>query len=88
MILKNDFFEKNIFNYSEKIKIIFEDNISNNFINDFEKTDYLVSDQLSRQGLRLKGKPLSYFNDQNEISSEVSVGTITAPSRWNSYNFT
>ena len=78
MILKNDFFEKNIFN-SEKIKIIFEDNISNNFINDFEKMDYLVSDQLSRQGLRLKGNPLSYFNDQNEISSEVSVGTVQLP---------
>ena len=26
-----------------------------------------------------QGDPLSYFNDQNEISSEVSVGTVQLP---------
>ncbi|GIS30784.1 MAG: hypothetical protein Ct9H90mP2_11670 [Dehalococcoidia bacterium] len=60
MFLKNDFFEKNIFN-SEKIKIIFEDNISNNFINDFEKMDYLVSDQLNRQGPKIERKSIKLF---------------------------
>ena len=78
LILKNDFFLKNFFN-SKKIKIIYEDNLNQDFINDFEKMNYFVSDQLSRQGIRLKGKPLRYFNDQNEISSEVSVGTVQLP---------
>tara|TARA_B110000438_G_scaffold277196_1_gene299613 strand:+ start:11137 stop:12177 length:1041 start_codon:yes stop_codon:yes gene_type:complete len=49
------------------------------FIKIFENTDYYTSNQFSRQGIKLIGEKSNFFSDQNEISSEVSIGTLQLP---------
>ncbi len=78
-VSETSFFEKRIFN-NEKIKIIYnEESRSDKIKNLFENNEFTISDQFSRQGIRLIGKPISIFKDQNEISSEVSPGTVQLP---------
>jgi antagonist of KipI len=78
-ISDNTFFENKIFN-DKKIKIIYNEDINiKEFKKKFEKKEFIISDQISRQGIRLKGEPIDFFKDQNEISSEVSAGTVQLP---------
>ncbi|MEC7837405.1 MAG: biotin-dependent carboxyltransferase family protein [Chloroflexota bacterium] len=79
LISDNTFFEKRIFN-NETIRIIYNEDINvKEFKNIFEQREFRISDQINRQGIRLKGEPLDFFKDQNEISSEVSAGTVQLP---------
>jgi len=78
-ISDNTFFKKRIFN-DETIRIIYnKDTNVKKFKSIFEQTEFRISNQISRQGIRLTGEPIDFFKDQNEISSEVSTGTVQLP---------
>ena len=85
-VLKEKFTDDNFFN-----KYLINDGIINinydeeiiqsnqKFIKIFENTDYFTSNQFSRQGIRLTGEKNSFFTHQNEISSQISIGTLQLP---------
>ena len=76
---ENSFFKKWILN-DENINIIYDDKFkSQNLRKMFENKEFTISDQFSRQGIRLIGDPIDAFKEQNEISSEVSAGTVQIP---------
>ena len=78
-ISQDNFFEKNIFN-EQSINIIYDqESKSENIKSFFEDKEFIISDQFSRQGIRLIGEQANFFKDQDEISSEVSAGTIQLP---------
>jgi|TARA_B110000263_G_scaffold248698_1_gene264222 antagonist of KipI len=78
----NDEFFKKYLNNDGIIYINYDRDILEShqkFINKFESTDYCTSNQYSRQGIKLTGKKNNFFKNQNEISSEVSLGTLQLP---------
>ena len=78
-VAESSFFENRIFN-NKKINIIYnEENRSEKIKNLFENNEFTISDQFSRQGIRLIGDPINVFKDQNEVSAEVSAGTVQLP---------
>tara|TARA_B110001454_G_scaffold67148_2_gene65401 strand:- start:294 stop:1334 length:1041 start_codon:yes stop_codon:yes gene_type:complete len=77
----NDFFKKYLTN-NGLISIIYDQEIiesSQKFIRSFENTEYFTSSQFTRQGIKLNGEKNDAFSNQNELSSEVSLGTLQLP---------
>jgi len=77
----DDFFKKHLTN-NGLISIIYDQEIiesSQKFIRSFEDTDYFTTNQFSRQGIKLTGEINDAFKNQNELSSEVSLGTLQLP---------
>lgn len=78
MIIDQAFYKK----YIESkgiIKIIYNQDINKQFMNQIESREYIVNINSNRQAIKLESDPIKEFLIQNEISNGVTLGTVQIP---------